>query len=119
MQRSDARTAEGLACAGPCEQTQSMRAAMSTVVPLAESPPEIYETLQAREVPRVLEAAGRWRNLVATALCLGLRKGELFALSRADVRLDDRMLFVRRSHARDTVKGARPWRCPSRRRLQP
>jgi hypothetical protein len=45
-----------------------MRAAMSTVVPLAESPHEIYETLQAREVPRVLEAAGHWRNLVATAL---------------------------------------------------
>jgi hypothetical protein len=45
-----------------------MRAAMSTVVPPAESPHEIYETLQAREVPRVLEAAGHWRNLVATAL---------------------------------------------------
>lgn len=43
---------------------------------------KIYETLRTHEVPRVLEAAGPWRDMTAVALYLGLRKGELFALRK-------------------------------------
>ena len=70
-------------------------------------PQRIYETLRVHEVAGVLVAAGRWRNLTAVALFLGLRKGELFALRRADVNLDERVIYVRRSHGRDTVKGGK------------
>ncbi len=47
----------------------------------------------------------RWRDLFATALYTGLRKGELFALQKQDVDLSNRLLHVRRSHGRDTTKG--------------
>src|SRR5437667_5037045 len=46
-----------------------------------------------------------WRNLMAAALYLGLRKGELFALRKQDVDLEEQLLYVRRSHGSDTVKG--------------
>jgi integrase len=69
-------------------------------------PQRIYETLAVDEVRLVIEAAGpTWRNLIATALYLGLRKGELFAFRKQDVDLDERLLYVRRSHGEDTVKG--------------
>ncbi len=68
---------------------------------------QIYETLRTHEVPKVLEAAGPRRNMMAVALYLALRKGELFALRKTDVRLEDRVLYVRRSHARNTVKGGK------------
>jgi len=69
-------------------------------------PQRSYETLRFDEVAAVLEAAGeQWRDLIATALYLGLRKGELFALRKTDILLDERTLFVRRSHDSDTVKG--------------
>ena len=75
-------------------------------VPARTVPRRIYETLSLHEVSLVINAAGpTWRNLIATAIYLGLRKGELFALLKADVDLDERLLYVRRSHGNDTVKG--------------
>jgi integrase len=67
-------------------------------------PQRIYETLSFDEVRLVIEAAGStWRNLIATAIYLGLRKGELFALRKQDVDLEDRLLYVRRSHGTDRI----------------
>jgi integrase len=64
--------------------------------------------LQADEVPRVLAAlSSAWRPLFATAIYTGLRKGELFGLRTEDVRLPQRLIFVRHSHGRDTTKGGR------------
>ena len=69
-------------------------------------PQRSYETLRFDEVAAVLEAAGeQWRDLIATALYLGLRKGELFALRKTDILLDERTLFVRRSHDRRHGEG--------------
>ena len=69
-------------------------------------PKRVFETLRADEVPALLGAArDEWRDLFATALYLGLRKGELFGLRKADVRLEERSLVVRRSHQRNGTKG--------------
>ena len=77
-----------------------------SAVPTRKVPQRIYETLSLDEVRLVINAAGpTWRNLIATALYLGLRKGELFALRKHDVDLEERLLYVRRSHGHDTVKG--------------
>ena len=88
-------------------------------VPTRAVPRRIYETLSLHEVPLVIDAAGpSWRNLMATAIYLGLRKGELFALRRQDVDLEERLLYVRRSHGDDTVRSkisARRWNCSARR----
>ena len=75
-------------------------------IPTRRVPQRIYETLSLEEVRHVINAAGStWRNLMATALYMGLRKGELFALRKQDVDLEERLLCVRRSHDSDTVKG--------------
>src|SRR4051794_39213115 len=75
-------------------------------VPTRAVPRRIYETLSLHEVPLVIGAAGpTWRNLMATAIYLGLRNGELFALRKQDVELEERLVYVRRSHGDDTVKG--------------
>src|SRR5439155_13838674 len=77
-----------------------------SAVPTRKMPHGVYETLSLDEVRLVINAAGpTWRNLIATALYLGLRKGELFALRKHDVDLEERLLYVRRSHGHDTVKG--------------
>ncbi len=69
-------------------------------------PKRVFETLRAEEVPLVLaNATDAWRDLFATALYLGLRKGELFGLRKADVRLEERSLVVRHSHEREGTKG--------------
>jgi integrase len=47
------------------------------------------------------------RNIAATALYAGLRKGELFGLEKRDVDLNRRLLTVRRSYDSDTTKGGR------------
>ena len=75
-------------------------------VPTRSVPRRIYETMSLQQVPLVIEAAGpTWRDLMATAIYLALRKGELFALRKQDVDLEERLLYVRRSHGDDTVKG--------------
>jgi integrase len=62
--------------------------------------------LRAEEVPRVLSALNpRWRPLFASAVYTGMRKGELLALRREDVDLQDGSILVRRSWERDTTKG--------------
>lgn len=48
-----------------------------------------------------------WRDLFATAIFTGLRKGELFGLRKADVDLRNRILTVTRSYDRATTKGRR------------
>jgi integrase len=69
-------------------------------------PKRAYSILRADEVSHVLDKAGdTWRDLCATALYLGLRKGELFGLRREDVNLVDRELTIARSHSAETTKG--------------
>src|SRR3954470_9511981 len=42
---------------------------------------------------------------MSSLLLPGLRKGELFAVRKQDLDLEERLLYVRRSHRDDTVKG--------------
>ena len=49
----------------------------------------------------------KWKSLFATALYTGMRKGELFALRKADVDFDAGLIVVSRSHDRDIPKGGR------------
>ena len=68
-------------------------------IPTRKVPQRVYETLSLDEVRQVIDVAGStWGNLMAAALYLGLRKGELFALRKQDVDLEERLLYVRRSH---------------------
>lgn len=61
--------------------------------------------LRHHEVQPVLGALPEhWRELFATAIYSGLRKGELFGLEKSSVDLRARLLTVERSHARDTTK---------------
>jgi integrase len=65
-----------------------------------------YVTLRAHEVAPFLKAAPpQWRDLYATTLYLGLRKGEVFALRKSDVDLTTMTVTVQRSHERATTKG--------------
>ncbi len=83
-------------------------------------PKRAYHLLRAEEVPTVLEEAGEtWRDLCATAIYLGLRKGELFGLRKQDVNLSDREITIGRSHASDTTKGKRAVVVPVPKLLQP
>jgi integrase len=65
-------------------------------------PPPI---LRAHEVPAFLAAAGEWRPLMACAVWMGLRRGEVLALRKQDVNLEDRTMVIGRSHGADTTKG--------------
>ena len=83
-------------------------------------PKRAYHLLRAEEVPTVLEAAGdTWRDLCATAIYLGLRKGELFALRKQDVNLADREITIGRSHMAATTKGRKAVVLPIPTPLQP
>lgn len=65
-------------------------------------------TLRAEEVPALLyHTPSEWRDLFATAIFTGLRKGELFGLRKADVDLERRVLTVARSYDHETTKGRR------------
>ena len=67
---------------------------------------KIHATLAAEEVPLLLaHIPAEWRNLFATALYTGLRKGELFGLQKCDVDLRHGVIIVRRSYNRNTTKG--------------
>ncbi|MGH7867242.1 MAG: tyrosine-type recombinase/integrase, partial [Candidatus Dormibacteraceae bacterium] len=66
----------------------------------------IPDYLRAEEVPLVLAALPpRWRSLFATAIYVGLRRGELLALQKVDVDLKAGTLTIHRSHGADTTKG--------------
>jgi integrase len=83
-------------------------------------PKRACHLLRAEEVPTVLEAAGdTWRDLCAAAIYLGLRKGELFALTKQDVDFADREITIGRSHASDTTKGRKAVVLPIPKPLQP
>ena len=83
-------------------------------------PKRAYHLLRAEEVPTVLEKAGAtWRDLCATAIYLGLRKGELFGLRKQDVNLADREIMIGRSHASETTKGKKAVVLPIPKPLQP
>ena len=69
-------------------------------------PRRMYATLRAEEVPAFLEQVPEdWRPLFVAALWTAMRKGELFALRKADVDLSLGLITVGRSHERDTTKG--------------
>ena len=64
--------------------------------------------LRFHEVPLVLAAVPpKWRDVFATAIYAGLRKGELFGLRKTDVDLDIGVIMVKRSYDRVTTKGKR------------
>ena len=80
----------------------------------------IYATLQAEEVPLLLaHVPDDWRDLFATALFTGMRKGELFALQKTDVDIANGVLIVQRSHDRNTTKGGHADVIPIARVLEP
>lgn len=65
-----------------------------------------YATLKPHEVPVFLaHVPDQWRDVFATALYLGLRKGEIFALKKSDIDLRTRTAMIQRSYLRATTKG--------------
>ena len=87
--------AEMVACRNPVKGVKRQRV-----------PKRVYEFLRPAEAAAVLEALpAQWTPLFATAIYQGLRKGELFALRKADVDLAARLLTVRASHDATTTKG--------------
>jgi integrase len=77
-------------------------------VPKRQVPRRAADYLRAEEVMPVLEVVGHgWRNLFATAVFTGLRKGELCALRRQDVDLPARRIVVSQSWERGIPKGGR------------
>src|SRR5262249_7532355 len=69
-------------------------------------PKKIRATLAGEEVSLLLfHVPDEWRDLFATAIYTGMRKGELFGLRRQDVDLRQRLIVVRRSYDSDTTKG--------------
>jgi len=65
-----------------------------------------FPTLRAEHADPLLQAVpDQWRALFATALFLGLRKGELFGMRVCDVDLITNSLVVQRSHDANNTKG--------------
>ncbi|HEY4395283.1 MAG TPA: tyrosine-type recombinase/integrase [Polyangia bacterium] len=58
-------------------------------------------------LPLLASLTPKWKNLFATAIYTGMRKGELFALRKSDVDFDAGLVMVGRSHDRDIPKGGR------------
>jgi integrase len=76
--------------------------------------------LRPEWIPLVLDAVSdRWRGVFATGIYAGLRKGEIFALQKADVDLDSGLLYVRRSNDSDTTKGGHEDGIPIATELRP
>ena len=71
------------------------------LVPKRPPPP----ILRWHEVPTFLAAAGPWRPLLACAVWMGLRRGEVLAMRKQDVNLEDRTMLIGRSHGAETTKG--------------
>jgi pimeloyl-ACP methyl ester carboxylesterase len=68
-------------------------------------PKRAYITLTVDQLRRMLEhVPASWRPLFVCGPALGLRKGELFALRKADVDAERWTLTVARSHERSTTK---------------
>jgi integrase len=77
-------------------------------VPRRKVPKRLPDYLRPHEIlPLLASLHPKWRDLFATAIYTGMRKGELFALRKSDVDLLSGMITVARSHDRDTTKGGR------------
>lgn len=64
-----------------------------------------YELLTLDEVRRVLpHLSDDYRRMFRISVVLGLRTGELFALRKEDINFTQGLIYVRRSHARNTTK---------------
>ncbi len=89
-------------------------------VPKRHVPRRAADYLRNEEVQPVLEVVGlRWRNLFATAVFTGLRKGELCALRKPDVDLHARRIVVSQSWERGIPKGGRIQSVPVAEELVP
>jgi len=77
-------------------------------VPKRKVVKRLPDYLRPTEVPPLLASlTPKWKNLFATAIYTGMRKGELFALRKSDVDFEAGLLLVGRSHDRDIPKGGR------------
>lgn len=79
----------------------------------AEIPKPAYDTLTLEEARAVLKCVRPDRaDLFRVALVMGGRKGELFGMRKEDVDLAARIVWIRRSHGRNTTKTYRPRKVP-------
>jgi integrase len=77
-------------------------------VPKRKVVKRLPDYLRPTEVPPMLASlTPKWKNLFATAIYTGMRKGELFALRKSDVDFEAGLVLVGRSHDRDIPKGGR------------
>jgi integrase len=77
-------------------------------VPKRKVTKRLPDYLRPHEVnPLLASLKPKWKPLFATALYTGMRKGELFALQKADVDFTAGLILVSRSHDRDIPKGGR------------
>jgi len=83
-------------------------------------PPRAYQTLTADEAARVLAAASPdHATIIAVALYAALRKGEVVALRKRDVDLEQGLLHVRGSNEREVTKGGHHDTIPIHPELRP
>src|SRR5438067_8488958 len=89
-------------------------------LPKFKEPKRKPATLAAQDVPALLAALSpEWRPMFATALFLGLRRGELIALRKEDLDLAVGTLTIARSRDADTTKGGRTVTLPIPAVLEP
>src|SRR6266852_318787 len=89
-------------------------------LPKFKEPKRKPRTLAAEDVPALLAVlAPEWRPMFATAVFLGLRRGELIALRKEDLDLVAGTLTVARSRYADTTKGGRTVTLPIPEPLRP
>jgi len=78
----------------------------AVTVPRFKVPKRLPSYLRPEEVRLMLAALeARWRPMFATAVYLGLRRGEVLALRKSNVDLEAKTLRIGRSHDSDTTKG--------------
>ena len=64
-----------------------------------------YFVLELRQLnPTLAHIDPEWRDVFATAMLLGMRKGELFGALKVDVNRSDQTIRVNRSHGEDQTK---------------
>ncbi len=89
-------------------------------VPRRKVPKRAPSYLKAEEVGPVLaQVPPEWRCLFATAVYTGMRRGELVALQKVDVDLEQGEILVTRSWEAGTTKGGRARLVPIHHELRP